>query len=154
MATAIAHPKVMTIQPEFSAFDLASSTAATTPSPRRIRTAVPMISPPMMLKWDLGRTSTTAPMTPNSGLLSSNGLVDRRILCRIVRHCQTKLILLWVVRQCRSSYVHQPTPCSPAGPRGVSDPRDARQHPIHRARGDDSAAPLGAQPATRRGRHC
>src|SRR4051812_34823377 len=42
------HPKVITIQPEFSAFDLARRTAATTPSPRRISSMVPMISAGMM----------------------------------------------------------------------------------------------------------
>src|SRR5918992_4923801 len=45
MATAIAHPKVMTIQPEFSALEFLSSTPATTPSPRMIRIIVPMNSP-------------------------------------------------------------------------------------------------------------
>src|SRR5918993_3353449 len=45
MATAIAHPKVMTIQPEFSALELLSSTPATTPSPRMIRIIVPINSP-------------------------------------------------------------------------------------------------------------
>src|SRR6266498_2730311 len=38
--TPMPHPNVMTIQPEFSAFDLLSRTAATTPSPNRIRGAV------------------------------------------------------------------------------------------------------------------
>src|SRR5215208_2088899 len=45
MATAIAHPKVMTIQPEFSALEFLSSTPATTPSPRMIRIIVPINSP-------------------------------------------------------------------------------------------------------------
>src|SRR3954467_12795214 len=44
------HPKVMTIQPEFWALEWFSSTAATTPSPKRIRIAVPIVSAPMMLK--------------------------------------------------------------------------------------------------------
>src|SRR5215212_2567945 len=44
MATPIAHPKVMTIQPEFSALEFLSSTPATTPSPRMIRIIVPMNS--------------------------------------------------------------------------------------------------------------
>src|SRR5688572_19216098 len=44
MATAIAHPKVMTIQPEFSALEFLSKTPATTPSPRMIRIIVPMNS--------------------------------------------------------------------------------------------------------------
>src|SRR5215212_3137109 len=44
-ATAIAHPKVMTIQPEFSALEFLSSTPATTPSPRMIRIIVPINSP-------------------------------------------------------------------------------------------------------------
>src|SRR5947209_19975467 len=48
--TAKPQPNVMTIQPEFCAFDLLRSTAATTPSPRRIRIAVPIHSEPMMLK--------------------------------------------------------------------------------------------------------
>src|SRR5918994_5880577 len=45
MATAIPHPKVMTIQPEFSALEFLSSTPATTPSPRMIRIIVPITSP-------------------------------------------------------------------------------------------------------------
>src|SRR5215213_981053 len=45
MATPIAHPKVMTIQPEFSALEFLSSTPATTPSPRMIRIIVPINSP-------------------------------------------------------------------------------------------------------------
>src|ERR671910_1935361 len=44
-ATAIPHPKVMTIQPEFSALEFLSSTPATTPSPRMIRIIVPINSP-------------------------------------------------------------------------------------------------------------
>src|SRR5215211_2627405 len=46
--TAIPHPNAMTIQPEFWALDLLSRTAATTPSPKRISSPVPMISQPMM----------------------------------------------------------------------------------------------------------
>ena len=59
--------------PEFSAFDLASSTAATTPSPSRISIAVPMTSPGKIPMWFLGRmpTTTTAAFASNSGLLSS-----------------------------------------------------------------------------------
>src|SRR3954453_6165858 len=56
--TPIAQPKGMTIQPLFWAFDLASSTAATTPSPRRISSAVPITSAlkisnavPSLLAW-------------------------------------------------------------------------------------------------------
>src|SRR5215203_5982595 len=45
MATAIPHPKVITIQPEFSALEFLSSTPATTPSPRMIRIMVPINSP-------------------------------------------------------------------------------------------------------------
>src|ERR671910_754635 len=44
-ATAIAHPKVMTTQPEFSALEFLSNTPATTPSPRMIRIMVPINSP-------------------------------------------------------------------------------------------------------------
>src|SRR5215211_790282 len=44
MATAIPHPKVITIQPEFSALEFLSSTPATTPSPRMIRIIVPINS--------------------------------------------------------------------------------------------------------------
>src|SRR3712207_5731471 len=44
-ATPIAHPKVMTIQPEFSALEFLSRTPATTPSPSRIRSIVPINSP-------------------------------------------------------------------------------------------------------------
>src|SRR5215217_1845707 len=43
-ATAMPHPKVMTIQPEFSALEFLSKTPATTPSPRMIRIIVPMNS--------------------------------------------------------------------------------------------------------------
>ena len=42
--TAMAHAQVMTIQPLALALDLARSTPATTPSPRRIRSIVPKIS--------------------------------------------------------------------------------------------------------------
>ena len=48
--TPMPQPKVMTIQPEFWALEWFSSTAATTPSPNRIRSAVPIVSAPMMLK--------------------------------------------------------------------------------------------------------
>jgi hypothetical protein len=48
--TAMPHPKVMTIHPEFCALEWFNRTAATTPSPRRIRIAVPIVSAPMMLK--------------------------------------------------------------------------------------------------------
>src|SRR5215212_9810304 len=44
MATAMPHPKVITIQPEFSALEFLSSTPATTPSPRMIRIIVPINS--------------------------------------------------------------------------------------------------------------
>src|SRR3712207_6251177 len=44
MATATAHPAVMTIQPEFSALEFLSKTPATTPSPRMIRIMVPINS--------------------------------------------------------------------------------------------------------------
>src|SRR3954467_9490063 len=63
--TAMPHPKVITIHPEFWALEWFNSTAATTPSPRRIRIAVPIISAPMMLNetplleretWDPGAT--------------------------------------------------------------------------------------------------
>src|SRR3954469_16889339 len=47
--TAMPQPKVITIQPEFWALEWFNSTAATTPSPMRIRIAVPIISAPMML---------------------------------------------------------------------------------------------------------
>src|SRR5215475_4106398 len=43
--TAKAQPAVMTIQPEPSAFDRFNRTLATTPSPSRINTRVPMNSP-------------------------------------------------------------------------------------------------------------
>src|SRR3954469_16668142 len=48
--TAMPHPQVMTIHPEFWALEWFSNTAATTPSPKRIRIAVPIVSAPMMLK--------------------------------------------------------------------------------------------------------
>ncbi len=44
MNTANAHAMVMTIQPEFWALDFDSRTPATTPSPNRMRVAVPKIS--------------------------------------------------------------------------------------------------------------
>src|SRR5579863_1274121 len=44
MATASAQPVVITIQPDFSALDLASNTPATTPLPSRISSAVPTSS--------------------------------------------------------------------------------------------------------------
>ena len=47
--TAIAHPVVMTIQPPFSALDRWRSTAATTPSPKRISIPVPTISDTKLL---------------------------------------------------------------------------------------------------------
>src|SRR5712692_8833717 len=43
--TASAHPVVITIQPPPSAFERLSSTAATTPSPSKIRIRVPRNSP-------------------------------------------------------------------------------------------------------------
>src|SRR6266571_6302093 len=43
--TAIPHAVAITIQPEFSPFDFFRRTLATTPSPSRIRTKVPMNSP-------------------------------------------------------------------------------------------------------------
>src|SRR5215217_6928337 len=45
MPTAIPHPNVMTIQPEFSALEFLSRTPATTPSPRMMRSIVPKNSP-------------------------------------------------------------------------------------------------------------
>src|SRR5664279_3118576 len=42
--TASPHASVMTIQPPANAFDLFNRTPATTPSPRRIRIMVPIIS--------------------------------------------------------------------------------------------------------------
>ena len=48
--TAKPHPRAITIQSAFCTFDLFSSTAATTPSPNRIRSAVPIVSAPIMLK--------------------------------------------------------------------------------------------------------
>jgi hypothetical protein len=45
MNTAIPHAQVITIHPEFCAFDLFNRTPATTPSPNRIRVAVPTTSP-------------------------------------------------------------------------------------------------------------
>src|SRR3712207_5922927 len=62
MATAIAPPKVMTIQPEFSALEFLSRTPATTPSPRMIRIMVPInsakyacIRSPLSLERSSGR---------------------------------------------------------------------------------------------------
>src|SRR4026209_1299716 len=72
--TAMPHPNVMTIQPEFWAFDLLSRTPATTPSPKRIRSAVPTISLPMMCK--------------SLSLLDEPG--TRVTLIRQVRQCQTE----------------------------------------------------------------
>src|SRR3712207_4078550 len=59
--TAIPHPRVMTIQPEFSALEFLSKTPATTPSPRMMRSIVPMNSPRYAcirspsLEWPAGR---------------------------------------------------------------------------------------------------
>src|ERR687894_112662 len=67
MATAIAQPKVITIQPEFSALEFLSSTPATTPSPRMIRIMVPMNSPiyasiyPSSLERSAGRDVARRP---------------------------------------------------------------------------------------------
>ena len=47
--TAMAQPNVMTIQPLFCALDWLSKTAATTPSPSRISSAVPITSAPKIL---------------------------------------------------------------------------------------------------------
>ena len=44
MATAMAHPVVITIHPEAWPLVLPRTTLATTPSPRRMRIIVPMIS--------------------------------------------------------------------------------------------------------------
>src|SRR3712207_372319 len=67
--TARPQPKAITIHPLFSAFDRASRTAATNPSPRRISSAVPMISAGMM--------STTLHSPPTGGAR------DRRNWARI-----------------------------------------------------------------------
>src|ERR671917_380532 len=67
MATPIAQPKVITIQPEFSALEFLSSTPATTPSPRMIRIMVPMNSPiyaciyPSSLERSSGRNVARRP---------------------------------------------------------------------------------------------
>src|SRR6476660_5534456 len=45
MNTAIPHAQVITIHPEFCAFDLFNKTPATTPSPNTISVAVPTTSP-------------------------------------------------------------------------------------------------------------
>ena len=47
--TAMAQPKVITIQPLFCALDWLKRTAATTPSPSRISSAVPITSAPKIL---------------------------------------------------------------------------------------------------------
>ncbi len=47
--TASPQPVVITIQPDFSAFDLCSNTPATTPSPSRISNIVPTSSAPKSL---------------------------------------------------------------------------------------------------------
>src|SRR5688572_2074326 len=69
-------PHVMTIQPLCCAFDCASSTAATTPSPSKIRSAVPMIS--------AGKMSTCSPP-----LLRGSRRADGPTLVRSERQCQT-----------------------------------------------------------------
>src|SRR5688572_22246904 len=63
--TAKPQPNAMTIQPPFSAFERASRTAATTPSPRRTSSAVPMISAGMM--------STTLLSPPTGGAFGTDG---------------------------------------------------------------------------------
>src|SRR5690242_10826715 len=70
-------PNVMTIQPEFSAFDLASRMAATTPSPRMISSAVPMISAGMM--------STTLLSPPPGGASGTAGTSATLVLRTAVR---------------------------------------------------------------------
>ena len=78
-------PNVMTIQPLFCAFDCASSTAATTPSPSKIRSAVPMTS--------AGKMSTCLSSSPPR--LTSSRRADtsaqRTTMSNAVRHCQTRL---------------------------------------------------------------
>ena len=59
--TAKAHAAVMTIQPALFDLDLARSTPATTPSPRRISNAVPKISAMTMFM------SKTIPRLPHCG---------------------------------------------------------------------------------------
>ena len=78
--TAMPQPHVMTIQPEFWALDLLSRTAATTPSPKRIRSAVPTISQPMMCK--------------RFSLLDNWG--QTATLIRRVRQCQTQFAHLQI----------------------------------------------------------
>src|SRR3954463_5536461 len=77
MATAMPHPHVMTIQPLFCALDCASSTAATTPSPSRIRIAVPMTSAGKMPT----SFSSSPPRLPRA--------VRFATLLVLLRHCQT-----------------------------------------------------------------
>src|SRR5918912_313751 len=54
--TAMAHAQVMTTHPAFCAFDCVNKTPATTPSPSRIRTAVPTTSPTNILRTTPYRT--------------------------------------------------------------------------------------------------
>src|SRR3954470_5061241 len=93
--TAMPQPNVMTIHPAFWALDRLSSTPATTPLPSRIRSAVPIVSAPKMLK------SSPPPHVE---------LQTQRVstLIRIVRQCQTPFReegnMGSVVRYCRTGF--------------------------------------------------
>src|SRR5215207_7864554 len=62
IATAIPHPNVITIQPAFSAFERASRTPATTPSPNKISIPVPISS------------AVKISMTPPSGVYCARNI--------------------------------------------------------------------------------
>src|SRR4051794_39555749 len=95
--TAMPQPKVMTIHPPFSALERAKSVAATTPSPRRIRIAVPITSAPKMLNPDLPIRSTD-PGPYGRGAAAStrkrfrNGARNGTCVARLYRNLPVRLV--------------------------------------------------------------
>src|SRR5919109_294360 len=101
------HPKVITIQPEFWALDLLRSTAATTPSPSKIRRHVPIVSAPMMLKsfslldrtWGRRRHYPRAfdnvkPSSPNRNPVRHRSLGSRRSVPRNIQSIERAAAIL------------------------------------------------------------
>src|SRR3954454_7884139 len=90
--TARPHPHVMTIQPAFWALDRFSNTPATTPLPSRIRSAVPIVSAPKMLK-DSSSTDVVAlrRADPNRRGPAMSNQVQFRLADRVrVQHRRTQ----------------------------------------------------------------
>src|SRR5579864_1909482 len=89
MATASAQPVVITIQPDFSALDLASNTPATTPSPSRISSMVPTSSAVRILiaiPSLVGRIGQSIPTRSEGEDYSFAGRKKREILGRRAEH--------------------------------------------------------------------